>query len=172
MFPSARPSDRDSMTNTMHSRSSRFVERQKHLCMTVHRLAWASWPRHQHLCNARSRPYNETRLSPPRWSGRSTTSNDVHNLWSPICNAYVWGTWYSRSWKLNRPYLIFCLYFVNIFLWRVIRTRTVATLKHIMEYFFLKTDANKIVADMRRRHFWCHSSVTMARAGSYRSWAL
>ena len=38
---------------------------------------------------------HKTRSSPQWWSGRSTTSHDVLNLWSPIYDPSVWGTWGS-----------------------------------------------------------------------------
>ena len=61
-------------------------------------------------------------------------------------------------------------------MWRVIRIRAVATLKHICQQekrnnFFIKIDVSKIVADMHRTHFRCHSSVTTDRTGSYRPWS-
>ena len=34
-----------------------------------------------------------TRSSPQWWSGRSTIPHDVLNLWLPIYDASVWGTW-------------------------------------------------------------------------------
>ena len=46
----------------------------------------------------------ESGRSLPQWlSGGSTTPHDVLNLWSPICNNSVWGTWESGMDSFDSP---------------------------------------------------------------------
>ena len=48
-----------------------------------------------HMTLTESCQTKRTRSSPQWWSGRSTTPHDVLNLWSPIYDPSVWGTWGS-----------------------------------------------------------------------------
>ena len=50
----------------------------------------------------------KTRSSPRWWSGCSTIRHDVLNLWSPICDPLVWGTWGpGMSSFVIRPWVLF-----------------------------------------------------------------
>ena len=47
--------------------------------------------------------HSNSRSSPQWRSGRSTTPNDVVNLWWPICDHWVWGAWESGISSFGSP---------------------------------------------------------------------
>ena len=66
-------------------------------CVDSLRMSHSLVTNHSPFADNRDNPMLETaidttRSSPQWWSGRSTTRHDVLNLWSPICDSFVWGT--------------------------------------------------------------------------------